>query len=1095
MDQESAWIELQDPALPQERLAEIAYAFPALRTQVVSHPSMYPGLWNWLGSLGDPEVTAAMYEVAAGSSPANQSTPKPSGPSDFSTPRLSKTQRSPKAPRPQRARRNGGGGRRWPVPTITGIVAAVLVAGVGVWWFNRGDGGGDVNAEIGTEGAVAAGVKVAARLSGNDEEVAARQAVAGPELFYYAFSEDDISETLDGEPFINNEVIVEVAAGEDGLVDPKAALKTAEAVAKDLDARVVGIDGYQGSYQLLLPESLSDEELLAAISTAGSSEGVAEASANTLTPITFSANDSSSLSPTGRDRDKEDGAKWSGHWGAQLGNLADANVDDPNGGNWGMQALGAPVLWDAVASEALDLQPVTVGVFDVFYEDRFVEDTLHDGLPKIAKSDRFVSPLPVAETLEESESTYAALHQHQLSKTSHGEHVTGIIAAEASIDSEQNPSGVRGVAPNTRLVLASPHYLWYTSQKSSLSTFISAIFSDRICLTFLGLKEPQVINISVGSNSGRGPEALTGSEFGGDYADILSGPLFSDILIVKAAGNEACTAAAVDKDAGTCRDAKAEAKMRCSDSENGTACKDANAEAEDVCSEMNMCRAAGSPDISGEVGDGELKARAHGTELEERLLSVGAAAKMPAGGFEIAPYSNDGADVIAPGSEILSTVNRSDDGTDSPSAYGVKSGTSMAAPHVTGLAAVIFGVNPDLTASQVKRIIEATANSTPELYWNETGDSDPISEELTLHAPLVNGVAAAQVALLSKPSDGSPGIASDFEATLKQIENGGVTAGKQTIPAQLLGTWCPPDQLSSTANPAACLNLETYFAKNPGGSITASPADDLAVLAPLDPYGRQTTRSAFSICSQEGCEEGDGLYDLTYYPPGAVWECLGETPSDTCPTQTETMAQSHDISYPSIVQTYRLESGEIVQSEPYLLDLGVPVASWGDYTTLPFVESTPSTGMDLTQIAQGDFSSIAGYWSPKGARTVCADFQEDSSFKVGGCGTDMDVLRGMSGTGLIPDPDWSAMPFTEPAQAVPVSDTQLQLIWTIFNYGAGGRPGIYVMFFEKGNGTTEDRLSGTAAACSTSSCGGAIGEGGEWLQPFPDNDVTWLYRE
>ncbi len=65
---------------------------------------------------------------------------------------------------------------------------------------------------------------------------------------------------------------------------------------------------------------------------------------------------------------------------------------------------------------------------------------------------------------------------------------------------------------------------------------------------------------------------------------------------------------------------------------------------------------------------------------------------------QIASFSNYGrttVDVAAPGVGIYSTV---------PNAgYGNKSGTSMATPHVAGMAGVIFAEHPDLTNDQVKQ--------------------------------------------------------------------------------------------------------------------------------------------------------------------------------------------------------------------------------------------------------------------------------------------------------------------------------------------------------------------------------------------------------
>ncbi|MGC6430329.1 MAG: S8 family serine peptidase [Jejuia sp.] len=58
-------------------------------------------------------------------------------------------------------------------------------------------------------------------------------------------------------------------------------------------------------------------------------------------------------------------------------------------------------------------------------------------------------------------------------------------------------------------------------------------------------------------------------------------------------------------------------------------------------------------------------------------------------------------DVVAPGSNILSTTPNQ-----STASWN---GTSMAAPHVAGIAALILSVNPNLTVQEVNTIIESTA--------------------------------------------------------------------------------------------------------------------------------------------------------------------------------------------------------------------------------------------------------------------------------------------------------------------------------------------------------------------------------------------------
>ena len=59
-------------------------------------------------------------------------------------------------------------------------------------------------------------------------------------------------------------------------------------------------------------------------------------------------------------------------------------------------------------------------------------------------------------------------------------------------------------------------------------------------------------------------------------------------------------------------------------------------------------------------------------------------------------YGASGVDIAAPGTYILSTV---------PGGYGFLSGTSMAAPMVTGAAALLASCCPELGPADIKRLI------------------------------------------------------------------------------------------------------------------------------------------------------------------------------------------------------------------------------------------------------------------------------------------------------------------------------------------------------------------------------------------------------
>ncbi len=84
------------------------------------------------------------------------------------------------------------------------------------------------------------------------------------------------------------------------------------------------------------------------------------------------------------------------------------------------------------------------------------------------------------------------------------------------------------------------------------------------------------------------------------------------------------------------------------------------------------------------------------------------AASMTSGA--LAPFSNYGinaTDIAAPGDQVLSLR-----GSDQ---YGTKSGTSMAAPHVSGVLALAYAANPSLPPFQLRNIVRESASYVSEL--------------------------------------------------------------------------------------------------------------------------------------------------------------------------------------------------------------------------------------------------------------------------------------------------------------------------------------------------------------------------------------------
>ncbi len=94
-------------------------------------------------------------------------------------------------------------------------------------------------------------------------------------------------------------------------------------------------------------------------------------------------------------------------------------------------------------------------------------------------------------------------------------------------------------------------------------------------------------------------------------------------------------------------------------------------------------------------------------EFVDNYLTVGALTPV-FGSDMVAVFSNYGkhnVDIFAPGEQIYSTMPND--------SYEFQDGTSMAAPAVTGLAAMIRSYFPDLSASQVKAIIMESGISIP----------------------------------------------------------------------------------------------------------------------------------------------------------------------------------------------------------------------------------------------------------------------------------------------------------------------------------------------------------------------------------------------
>lgn len=484
--------------------------------------------------------------------------------------------------------------------------------------------------------------------------------------------------------YVNNELLV--------TLDSSDSLSALKDYLRTIGGEVVGEIPVTADYQILLPDTHTQEELEQMIEQLKALPYVRRSSLNYAFEL---ENDAISGSSAYYPNDK----KWD-DWSGNSGN------------NWNMKAIDAPGAW--VYHD--QMQPVNVGIieelFDPYHEDLSFEE------------------MPFGNISAMGPYKYNGLGWWT-SKQSHGTHVAGIIGATFD-----NGKGVCGVAPNAKLYGANwkngDGGKFYYTQKAALGYLVQK-------------KHCRVLNLSFSIGGyGLRYSASQGGKKAQENFNILNADLteFLDDL-EKNTGNSflICKSADNDNDKLFYKKDKEDVKNGIEYFWQGDYKKDS-----DYNKYKNRFKkdewVSGGTDARWDIYSGIDE-----PEIKDSIIVVGAAAVSGThsyfgckhNGYQVASYSNRGSrvDVLAPGgsdsdnvfpdAKIYSTV------ADGAVGYGYKVGTSMATPHVAGVAAMIFGIDPTFTAKEVKDIIISTA----------TGSYGSVKEQY----PLLNARLAVEKAI------------------------------------------------------------------------------------------------------------------------------------------------------------------------------------------------------------------------------------------------------------------------------------------------------------------------------------------------------------
>lgn len=337
------------------------------------------------------------------------------------------------------------------------------------------------------------------------------------------------------------------------------------------------------------------------------------------------------------------------------------NEHKPDGADWWAEAIGAYTAWDFMDYASQSIVGVMDSGFDLDHED--LVDSNGDPIITMINTN---------------------------SENDHGTHVAGLIGAQ------DNDDGMRGVVDNVKLICAD-----WSQDNAGGNGSTSLLYPEAILLNYKKM-------ISYAEQQGSSHIVINNSWGAGDYtSNLLLSISEKDAKTAYTKELEASARSAIAMIEQLILYAKTDFIIVQS-AGNGYK-EDIFFDGDDLGIGHDTSSSAFFSGITEDLFNqfaGITHSKAFSYEdIKNHIVIVSAATISSDDSYELTSFSNygDTVDIVAPGQDIYSTIPNDD--------YDYKSGTSMAAPIVSGAAALVWSLNDELTSKDVKAILINTSSS------------------------------------------------------------------------------------------------------------------------------------------------------------------------------------------------------------------------------------------------------------------------------------------------------------------------------------------------------------------------------------------------